>query len=75
MAIDNPIGTVTKVVASVGALNWGLIEAIDVNLLTDVLPLSAADGTLGPVYLAIGAAGALGLYYEAKWQGLLDGGD
>jgi uncharacterized membrane protein YuzA (DUF378 family) len=47
-------------VTSLGALNWGSVEAFDVNLLTDTAGLGPE--TVGIVYLLIGAAGLLGLY-------------
>lgn len=41
----------------VAALNWGLVELFDVNLVADTLP---ADAT-GIVYLVVAAAGLVGL--------------
>lgn len=41
---------------SVGAINWGLMEAAQINLIADYVPDLA-----GPLYLAIGAAGAIAL--------------
>ena len=49
--------TGTELLAAVGALNWGLMEAIDMNLVTELL----GTGSEGAVYLAVGVAGALAL--------------
>jgi len=54
---DMPLAQLVVVlVAGAGALNWGLVEAIDTNLLVEI-GLSSAN--LGYAYLAIGAAGAV----------------
>ncbi|WP_262174994.1 hypothetical protein [Haloarcula laminariae] len=52
------IGTWT--VNGIAAMNWGLVELTDTNLLTDTLALDA--GTAGLVYVVIGVSGLLGLY-------------
>lgn len=44
-------------VAGVGALNWGLVELSDTNLITDTLGLSASN--TGLAYIVIGLAGAI----------------
>ena len=44
----------------ISALNWGLVEFADTNLLTDVLGLTGDALTL--TFGVIGAAGAVGLY-------------
>lgn len=49
---------------SVGAINWGLQEAAQINLIADYVPELA-----GPAYLVIGAAGAVSL---ANQFGLVD---
>jgi uncharacterized membrane protein YuzA (DUF378 family) len=53
------------IVAEVGALNWGLTEAFNTNLVTELL----GTGNEGPLYLVIGLAGALAL---ADKLGLVD---
>lgn len=47
----------------IAALNWGLVEFTNTNLLTDVLGLSGDP--LTAVFGAIGAAGVVGLYNTA----------
>jgi uncharacterized membrane protein YuzA (DUF378 family) len=46
-------------VSAVGAANWGLVELLDMNLLTDVLMLSSDLEGIG--YIVVGAAGVLSL--------------
>jgi len=41
--------------ASVAALNWGAVEALDTNILTDLLALGPE--AVGVIYLIIGIAG------------------
>lgn len=53
----NLIGLLSAIVAALGALNWGLIEMFDTNLLSDVLGL-AGDGLMY-AHVAVGIAGAL----------------
>ena len=60
--------TVSKVLAGAGALNWGLVEFADTDVLVDTLGLS------GDVYAGVIAAVAIGgaiVFYNAS-QLLLD---
>lgn len=50
------------ITAGIGAINWGLVETAETNLLTDVLSLSA--GQAGIAYLAIAAAGGALVYNQ-----------
>jgi len=47
------------VVVALGALNWGTVELMDFNLLTDLLQLSSEMESAAKVL--IGAAGAINL--------------
>ncbi len=49
--------TATYIVANIGALNWGLTETADINLVTELL----GTGNAGIVYIAIGIAGLVAL--------------
>jgi len=33
----NPLTTATSIIASIGAINWGLIDMLDLNLVTSLL--------------------------------------
>lgn len=46
-------------VAGLGAANWGLTEAVNLNLVTELL--GSGSGVVGVVYLVIGLAGLLSL--------------
>ena len=45
------------ILAELGALNWGLQEAFNYNLVTELL----GSGSAGLAYMAIGVAGAVAL--------------
>lgn len=47
-------------VVGIAALNWGLVEFVGTDLLTDVIALSGTNLTIA--YAVIGAAGAVNLY-------------
>jgi uncharacterized membrane protein YuzA (DUF378 family) len=59
--MDYEIEAIVWIVAAVGALNWGLVEVADMNIVTQVI----GSANAGLVYLAIGAAGALVLADKA----------
>jgi uncharacterized membrane protein YuzA (DUF378 family) len=48
------------IVVALGALNWGLVELLDFDVLTDGLMLSSGLASAG--YIIIGAAGAIGIF-------------
>lgn len=50
----------TWAVNATAALNWGLVELTNTNLLTDTLALDA--GTAGMLYVLIGVSGVLSFY-------------
>ena len=57
---DDTIAGILWVTTSVAALNWGLVEFFDVNLITEIV--SATSPTVGTaLYGVIGVAGALTL--------------
>jgi uncharacterized membrane protein YuzA (DUF378 family) len=56
---------VVWLLAEVGALNWGLREAFNINLVTELL----GTGNAGIAYIVIGVAGAAAL---AEKAGVLD---
>lgn len=57
---DDTIAGVLWVTTSVAALNWGLVEFLDVNLITEIVSATAPEvGTA--LYAVIGVAGALTL--------------
>lgn len=47
----------TYIVAEIGAVNWGVKEVFNTNLVTELL----GTGNEGAVYVAVGAAGAVAL--------------
>jgi len=57
------IKDIAWVISSVGAMNWGLVEATNTNILTDVGGLGA--DIAGIAYVLIGVAGAISLAYYA----------
>ena len=59
---------IVRVIAEVGALNWGLQEVADVNLVTELL----GSGNAGIAYIVIGAAGALALAGKAGFVDLAE---
>lgn len=52
---------------SVGAINWGLQEVAQINLIADYVPELA-----GPAYLFIGASGAVALAHQFDLVDVLD---
>jgi len=54
---ESAVKVTAWLLSGVGAANWGLMEAADINLVTELL----GTGSAGIVYLAVGAAGALSL--------------
>lgn len=58
--MDKTLQFVTWVTAAVGALNWGLVEVFNYNVLTDLMMLSTE--LEGMAYILIGVAGAMNLY-------------
>ncbi|PSQ42506.1 DUF378 domain-containing protein [Halobacteriales archaeon SW_7_68_16] len=65
MQIENPLDryslgqVLVWSIVAIGALNWGLIAAVDTNLITDTLQLSSQNAQT--VYLIVGAAAAVNL--------------
>ncbi len=49
-------------VVAIGALNWGLVEFLDFNLITDLLQLSKGSTEYQAAIGVVGAAGALNIY-------------
>jgi len=54
---ESPVKITAWLLAAVGAINWGLMELIDLNLVTEIV----SPSTAGVIYIVIGAAGALSL--------------
>ena len=69
VSLDEPLGLAVAVGTGVAAVNWGLVEVMEVNLLSDTLGLSG--DVLGYAYLAIGALGVLSLYWLVEDLGYL----
>lgn len=62
----NAIEKTAMVLASVGAINWGIIALTGINYVDKLLsfvPLASAGKI---VYIAVGLSGAWGLYYALK---------
>ena len=59
--MDTNIQSLTWIVAELGALNWGLMELFDTNLVTEAL----GSGNAGIAYILIGVAGAAALAEKA----------
>jgi uncharacterized membrane protein YuzA (DUF378 family) len=57
--MDFNFQTLVWIIAEVGALNWGLVELANVNLVTELL--GSGSELAGVVYVVIGLAGALAL--------------
>ncbi|MXR39807.1 DUF378 domain-containing protein [Halobaculum sp. WSA2] len=54
---ESAVKVTVWLLAGLGALNWGLMELADLNLVTELVGTGAA----GAIYIAIGAAGGLSL--------------
>jgi uncharacterized membrane protein YuzA (DUF378 family) len=57
---DLNLQMIVWIIAEIGALNWGLQEVADINLVTELL-----GGSAGVVYIIIGLAGAAALAEKA----------
>jgi len=53
-----------KLIACIGALNWGLIALFNVNLVTALL--GEATGIIKIVYIVVGVCGLLGIVSMLK---------
>lgn len=73
MAIENPLATIAKVVTAVGASNWALVEFFDYDLLLDGLQFTQGETALTAAYAVIGLSAVATMYYEAMWQGWIEG--
>lgn len=60
--MNKSIGTIAKVLAGIGALNWGTSKLISLDLLS-IVPTGAATTA---VVALIGASGAAVLYWVYK---------
>lgn len=63
----NP-ASATWIIAEIGALNWGLQEAFNFNIVTELL----GSGSAGLVYVLIGLAGAIALADDFDIVDLMD---
>lgn len=54
---ESAVKVTVWLLAGLGALNWGLMELADLNLVTEVV----GSGSAGAIYIVVGAAGALSL--------------
>lgn len=62
----NGIEKTAMILASLGALNWGLIAVANFNLVEKVLSYLPVTGLAKIVYILVGLSGAWGLYYALK---------
>lgn len=57
------INTITKILACVGAINWGLIALFDLNLVTALFGISVMTQA---VYLIVGVSGLYQLFITIR---------
>ena len=62
----NAIEKTAMILAGVGALNWGVIAITGVNYVDKILSFVPVAGLGKIVYIAVGIAGAWGLYEAFK---------
>lgn len=62
--LKNLIHHLAYLLVTIGAINWGLVGLLDMNLVT--MLLHSWPVAVKAVYLLIGAAGLLGIFFEAK---------
>lgn len=62
LAENNMVDLIAGLLAAVGAINWGLDEFIDYNVLTDLLALSSGTTEYEVVVGVIALAGVFLLY-------------
>jgi uncharacterized membrane protein YuzA (DUF378 family) len=63
------VDTLTKtamILASVGALNWGLVALNGFNVVEKVAALIPVANVAKIIYILVGLSGAWGLYYALK---------
>jgi uncharacterized membrane protein YuzA (DUF378 family) len=70
VGLDQPVGLLTAVGTGVAAINWGTVEVLDINLLSDLLGLT--DPVLSYLYLGLAVLGVLSLYWLAEDLGLVE---
>ncbi|MFC7077766.1 DUF378 domain-containing protein [Haloarcula halophila] len=68
--MDDYLNIGTWIVNAIAALNWGLVELTDTNLLTDTAGLDPSAA--GMLYVVIGVSGVLSLYQFADME-LMEG--
>ena len=56
---SNPVSNILIILASIGAINWGLIGAFDFNLVTYVL--GESNTATKAVYMGVGLGGLFSL--------------
>jgi len=64
------VGLLTWALTAIASLNWGAVEVLDTNLLSDTLGL--AGQTLTATYIAVAAAGAIQVYLLLDRLDILD---
>lgn len=57
-----PLDFVAYLLVSIGALNWGLVEALNFNIVETLLGFVGFTAYALWIYLAVGVAGAYSLY-------------
>lgn len=60
----NPVTTITSTLASIGAINWGLIGIFNFNLVSYLLGEGTTLTKL--VYVLVGISGLYSLYFLTK---------
>lgn len=58
---DDTIAGIVWILTSIGALNWGLVEFANVNLVGELGTALGSTGVPTAVYAAVGIAGAITL--------------
>lgn len=70
--VEKPLVFLAKLLAGVGAINWGLVEFSDTNLIGDTLGFVSGSDEAMIVYGLVALGGIATIYYELKWQGVIE---
>jgi uncharacterized membrane protein YuzA (DUF378 family) len=65
---QDAIYVLAGLLAAIGAVNWGLREFVDYDILTDLLALSPGSTEYQIVVAAIAGGGLLALYASSFWN-------
>lgn len=70
--VEKPLVFLAKLLAGIGAINWGILEFFDTNLIGDTLGFVSGSDEAMLLYGLIALGGIATIYYELKWQGIIE---